>query len=51
MSKQLVDEAIKKHNAKFIDLRFTDTLGKEQHVTVPVSAVDEAFIQLGKMFD
>ncbi len=51
MSKQLVDEAIKKHNAKFIDLRFTDTLGKEQHVTVPVSAVDEAFIQFGKMFD
>ena len=26
---------------KFVDLRFTDTRGKEQHVSVPVSAFDE----------
>ena len=29
------------NNVKFVDLRFTDFKGKEQHVSVPVSAVDE----------
>lgn len=51
MSTQRVMAAIKEHDAKFIDLRFTDTLGKEQHITVPVSIVDEHFIQHGKMID
>lgn len=36
---------------KFVDLRFTDTIGKEQHVTLPVSAVDEDLFEDGKMFD
>ena len=39
------------HNIEFVDLRFTDTKGKEQHVTLPVKAVDEAFFSEGKMFD
>ena len=51
MSKNAVLEAIKKHDAKFIDLRFTDMLGKEQHISMPVSAVDDDFIQHGKMID
>jgi len=51
MSKKAVDEAINKHGAKFIDLRFTDTRGKEQHLTIPVSAADDDFIQNGKMID
>jgi len=48
MSKTL--EMIKEHNAKWVDLRFTDTKGKEQHVTFPVSKVDETFLE-GVMFD
>ncbi|MCV6611595.1 MAG: glutamate--ammonia ligase [Amphritea sp.] len=42
---------IKENNVKWIDLRFTDTHGKEQHVTIPVSEVNEDFFEDGKMFD
>lgn len=42
---------IKEKEAKFVDLRFTDTRGKEQHVTIPASLVDESFFDDGKMFD
>src|SRR5471030_3251624 len=42
---------IKEKDAKFVDLRFTDTIGKEQHVTVPTRLVDEGFFKDGKMFD
>jgi glutamine synthetase len=51
MSMNRVKSVIEKHDAKFIDLRFTDLIGKEQHITLPVSAVDEDFIKYGKMFD
>lgn len=51
MSKNLVLSAIKEHEAKFIDLRFTDTIGKEQHITIPISALDDDFIESGKMID
>jgi glutamine synthetase len=36
---------------KFVDLRFVDTKGKEQHVTVPCSQVDAGLFKDGKMFD
>jgi glutamine synthetase len=42
---------IKDNEVKFVDLRFTDTKGKEQHVTVPARVVDEDFFEDGKMFD
>ena len=42
---------IQESKAKFIDFRFTDTKGKEQHVSVPASAVDEETFEEGKMFD
>ena len=42
---------IKENDVKFVDLRFTDTKGKEQHVTLPVGAVDESLFEDGKMFD
>lgn len=42
---------IKEKEAKFVDLRFTDTKGKEQHVTVPARVVDEGFFEDGKGFD
>lgn len=49
MSKTI--DLIKEHEAKWIDLRFTDTRGKEQHVTLPASEVDDEFFADGKMFD
>jgi glutamine synthetase len=42
---------IKEHEVKFVDLRFTDTRGKEQHVSMPASLVDEDMFKDGKMFD
>ena len=42
---------IEKHAAKFIDLRFTDLVGKEQHITLPVSVIDDDFVKHGKAFD
>ena len=42
---------IKEHNAKWVDMRFTDFKGKEQHVTIPVSDMGDSFFEEGKMFD
>ncbi len=42
---------IKESEARWIDLRFTDTKGKEQHVTIPARYVDEEFFENGQMFD
>jgi len=42
---------IAEEKVEFVDLRFTDTLGKEQHVTIPASKVDADMIEGGKMFD
>lgn len=42
---------IKENEANWVDLRFTDTRGKEQHVTMPSKVVDEDFFEDGKMFD
>lgn len=51
MSKENVMKLIKDQDAKFVDLRFTDTKGKEQHVTIPAATVDDDFFNDGKMFD
>jgi glutamine synthetase len=42
---------IKEKEVKFVDFRFTDTKGKEQHVSVPARTVDEELFEDGKMFD
>lgn len=42
---------IKDQNVKFLDLRFTDTLGKEQHISIPARLANETFFSHGKMFD
>ncbi|MCP4468919.1 MAG: glutamate--ammonia ligase [Halieaceae bacterium] len=42
---------IKDNEARWVDLRFTDTRGKEQHVTIPSKEVNEDFFEGGKMFD
>ncbi len=42
---------IKDNGVKFVDFRFTDTKGKEQHVSVPAHTVDADLFTDGKMFD
>ena len=51
MSAANVLALIKEQEVKFVDLRFTDTKGKEQHVSVPAHQIDEGFFEDGKMFD
>lgn len=48
---QAVLDLIKENDVKFVDLRFTDTKGKEQHVSLPHHQIDEDFFEDGKMFD
>src|SRR5689334_11440725 len=42
---------IKEKEVKFVDLRFTDTRGKEQHVTVPAKAFGPDKFESGHAFD
>ncbi len=42
---------IRENDVRWVDLRFTDTHGKEQHVSIPASEVDEDFFEDGQMFD
>ena len=42
---------IKDKGVKFVDFRFTDTRGKEQHVSVPSHTVNADLFTDGKMFD
>jgi len=42
---------IQDSEARWVDLRFTDTKGKEHHVTIPARVVDEDFFSEGQMFD
>lgn len=51
MSNNKVQELINEHEARYADLRFCDTRGKEQHLTVPISQIDDDFFESGKMFD
>ncbi len=50
MSEQTLN-LLKESEARWVDLRFTDTKGKEQHVTIPTSEVNDEFFEDGKMFD
>jgi len=51
MSADDVLKQLKEQDVKFVDFRFTDTVGKEQHVTVPAHTVDLSLFEDGKMFD
>ena len=44
-------EMIKEHDITFVDLRFTDTLGKMQHLTQHIDTIDEDALNEGFMFD
>jgi len=51
MSASEVMKMIKDRGVKYVDFRFTDTKGKEQHVSVPAHTMDEDVLEYGKMFD
>jgi glutamine synthetase len=51
MSAENAMKIIKDSGAKFVDFRFTDTHGKEQHVTMPTSQIELDTFTEGKMFD
>jgi glutamine synthetase len=51
MSPADVLKLMKEKGVRFVDLRLTDTRGKEQHVTMPSHQIDESFFEDGKMFD
>lgn len=42
---------IKENDVKFVDFRFTDTTGKEQHITFPAHTIEEDDFRDGRMFD
>ena len=53
MAKTVADvmKDVKDNEIKFVDFRFTDTRGKEQHVSVPISAFNEDKFSEGHAFD
>jgi glutamine synthetase type I len=51
MSPQDVVKLIQEKDVKFVDFRFTDTRGKEQHVGVPARVVDVDKFEEGHAFD
>ena len=46
-----VYDLIKKFDAKYVDLRFTDPRGKLQHVTQHIDTIDDSVFEDGLMFD
>ena len=42
---------IKETDVKFLDIRFTDLPGVQQHFNIPASTVDEEFFEVGQLFD
>ena len=51
MSAAEVLKIIQEKKVQFIDFRFTDSRGKEQHVSFPSAVVDADTFEEGKMFD
>lgn len=49
MSKAI--QLINEYDVKWVDLRFTDIKGKQQHITMPARDVNDDFFEEGKMFD
>ena len=49
MTKTVADvmKLVKEKECTFVDFRFVDTKGKEQHTTVPISAFDEDKFESG----
>jgi len=51
MSLENIEKLLKEHNVQFVDLRFADMRGIEQHISFPVSIIELALFEDGKMFD
>ncbi|WP_298576898.1 type I glutamate--ammonia ligase [uncultured Luteimonas sp.] len=51
MSLENVEKLIKDHKVEFVDLRFVDMRGVQQHVTFPASIIEPSLFEDGKMFD
>jgi glutamine synthetase len=51
MSVENVLQMMKDEDVKFVDFRFTDTRGKEQHVSYPAHGISEDTFAEGVMFD
>jgi len=51
MSAEKLLKTLKDKDYEFVDLRFTDTRGKEQHVSMPTKMADDDLFEEGKMFD
>src|SRR5712675_2378594 len=51
MTPDEVLKLVKEKEVKFVDFRFTDTRGKEQHVTVPVRYFNKEKFEQGHAFD
>jgi len=51
MSAEKVLKTLKDKDFDYVDLRFCDTRGKEQHVSLPANKADEDLFEDGKMFD
>jgi len=51
MSVENVEKLIKDNKVEFVDLRFVDMRGMQQHVTFPASLVEDSLFEDGKMFD
>src|SRR6476646_8609404 len=51
MTPKEIFQFIKDKDVKFVDLRFTDTRGKEQHVSVPVKSFGSDKFDQGHAFD
>ena len=51
MTYQELVDLIANKDIKFVDLRFVDTRGKEQHITLPANLIDEELVREGKLFD
>ena len=47
MSYEHVEKLIKDHKAEYVDLRFVDMRGVQQHVTFPASIVDASLFGSG----
>mgnify|MGYP000229461997 CR=1 FL=1 len=42
-------QMIQDNDVKFVDLRFTDMKGKEQHVSIPARTLDEDWFLHGRL--
>lgn len=51
MGSHVVHDALQHHQANYLDLRFTDLRGKEQHITLSKDGIDDDLVEQGKAID